>query len=155
MWDEITYTFVNFNGAIVEVQEWINNFISHFAGHFITYPCWDQYLTMVINQAPECDKSHEYSNSLFIHIFVILVKHLSLCSTYISDIAPLYHPYIKRSLVKWWHGSAYGGFPARGTVMQILEDFWEGVLLHTGYLRVNLWSVQSQTADIEPNIYLS
>ena len=30
MWDEITYPFLNFNGATVEVWNWISNFISHF-----------------------------------------------------------------------------------------------------------------------------
>ena len=29
MWDEITYPFPNFNGCVVEVLEWIINFISH------------------------------------------------------------------------------------------------------------------------------
>ena len=32
VWDEITYPFLNFNGAIVEVQEWISTFIPHFSG---------------------------------------------------------------------------------------------------------------------------
>ena len=27
---EITYTFPNFNGAAIEVWEWMNNFIPHF-----------------------------------------------------------------------------------------------------------------------------
>ena len=40
-WDEITYPFPNFNSATVEVWEWISNFIPHFTGHVITYPCWD------------------------------------------------------------------------------------------------------------------
>ena len=39
MWDEMTYPFPNFNGCTVEVWEWINNFISHFSVHVITYPC--------------------------------------------------------------------------------------------------------------------
>ena len=30
VWDEITYPFLNFNGCIIEVQEWTSNFISHF-----------------------------------------------------------------------------------------------------------------------------
>ena len=33
MWDEITYSFLNFKGATVEVEEWISNFIPHFSGH--------------------------------------------------------------------------------------------------------------------------
>ena len=32
MCDEITYPFLNFNGATVEVKEWISNFIPHFKG---------------------------------------------------------------------------------------------------------------------------
>ena len=34
--DEITYAFINFNSATIEVKEWISNFISHFTGHVIT-----------------------------------------------------------------------------------------------------------------------
>ena len=46
MWGEITYPLPNFNGATVEVWEWISNFTPHFTGHVITYPCrahilWD------------------------------------------------------------------------------------------------------------------
>ena len=32
VWDKITYPFLNFNGATVEVKEWISNFILHFTG---------------------------------------------------------------------------------------------------------------------------
>ena len=39
MWDEITYPFPNFNGATVEVWEWISDFIPHFNGRVIMYPC--------------------------------------------------------------------------------------------------------------------
>ena len=41
VWDEITYPSPNFNDAAVEVWKWIVNFIPRFAGHGITYPCWD------------------------------------------------------------------------------------------------------------------
>ena len=40
LWDEITYPFPNFNGATVEDWEWISNFIPHFTGCEITYPCY-------------------------------------------------------------------------------------------------------------------
>ena len=39
--DEITYSFLNFNGTTVEVYEWVSNFIPHFIEHVITYPRWD------------------------------------------------------------------------------------------------------------------
>ena len=41
LWDEITYPFPNFNGAAVDVWEWISNFIPQFTRIVITYPCWD------------------------------------------------------------------------------------------------------------------
>ena len=41
VWDDNTCPFPNFNGATVEVWEWISNFIPHFTRHLITYPCWD------------------------------------------------------------------------------------------------------------------
>ena len=40
MRDEIIYPFLNCNNVTVEVWEWIGNFISQFAGHVVTYPCW-------------------------------------------------------------------------------------------------------------------
>ena len=40
VWDKITYPFPNFNCAAVEVWEWMSNFISHFIGNVIAYPCW-------------------------------------------------------------------------------------------------------------------
>ena len=41
VWDEIIYPFLNFNGATVEVYEWISNFIPHITGHVLTYSCRD------------------------------------------------------------------------------------------------------------------
>ena len=31
----------NFNGTTVEVWKWISNFIPHFIGYVLAYPCWD------------------------------------------------------------------------------------------------------------------
>ena len=36
VWDEITYPILNFNGATVDVKEWISNFIPHFIAYGIT-----------------------------------------------------------------------------------------------------------------------
>ena len=36
VWYEITYPFLNFNGCIVEVYEWISNFILHIIMNVIT-----------------------------------------------------------------------------------------------------------------------
>ena len=41
VWYEIIHPFPNINSCTVEVWEWMINFIPHFTGHVITYPCWD------------------------------------------------------------------------------------------------------------------
>ena len=52
VWEEIIYPFPNFNGCIVEVWEEISNFVTHFSGHMITYPCWGFSYTMLVKGAP-------------------------------------------------------------------------------------------------------
>ena len=37
--DEITYQFLNFNGAAIEVWDWMSNFLSHFLMEVINFPC--------------------------------------------------------------------------------------------------------------------
>ena len=39
--DRLINSFLNFRGKIVDVGEWISNFILHFTRHVINYPCWD------------------------------------------------------------------------------------------------------------------
>ena len=41
VWGEITYPFLNFNGATVEVWEWKSDFIPQFKMDVITHACWD------------------------------------------------------------------------------------------------------------------
>ena len=41
LWDEITYTFTNFNGCTVDVSEWMSNFNPPLKMDLITYACWD------------------------------------------------------------------------------------------------------------------
>ena len=36
-----SFQFAKFNGATVEVWEWIDTFIPYFTGHVVTYPCRD------------------------------------------------------------------------------------------------------------------
>ena len=49
----MNYVFIsNFNGATVEVWEWISNTISHFTRHVIIYPCWDKGKSMLVKEAP-------------------------------------------------------------------------------------------------------
>ena len=37
----IIHPFLDFNGTVVEVWEWMINFISHITGCMITCPQWD------------------------------------------------------------------------------------------------------------------
>ena len=39
-WNEITYSFSNFNGYTVDVWKWIQNFITFYKIDVITYPYW-------------------------------------------------------------------------------------------------------------------
>ena len=32
VWDDIAYPFQNINNLVIEVLEWVSNFISHFTG---------------------------------------------------------------------------------------------------------------------------
>ena len=41
VWDEITCPFPTFNGATVEVWEWLSKLIPHFIMDVMNYPCWD------------------------------------------------------------------------------------------------------------------
>ena len=41
VWGETIHLFPNFNGATIEVEEWIDNFIPHFILDVIIYP-YDQ-----------------------------------------------------------------------------------------------------------------
>ena len=50
--DEINHPFLNFNGASVGGYEWIVNFIPHFTGHVITYPCRDWIKFILVKWPP-------------------------------------------------------------------------------------------------------
>ena len=70
--DEITYPFPNFNGCAVEVWEWISNFITHFTGHVITYPCGVLKLIHVSKRSPRSNISAYFISHL--------LSYRSLCS---------------------------------------------------------------------------
>ena len=54
VWDEMTFQFLNINCATVDVWQWICNFIQHFTGHMVSYPCWDFSQSVLVKQAPGC-----------------------------------------------------------------------------------------------------
>ena len=78
VWGEIIYPFPNFNGATVEVCEWISNFIPHFNGHVIAYPCSPLKLIPVSKAGRRCRKMYDV-----IHLPISFkVSSLSLAQSY-------------------------------------------------------------------------
>ena len=95
VWDEITYPILNFNGATVEVQEWISNFIPHFIRHVITYPsCFRDIWQQLTNQILK--GNIHLLRSLCVAIFSEEVSQISCMATarpfwdYSMGIATLY-----------------------------------------------------------------
>ena len=58
----MTFPFLNFNGATVEVWEWISNFIPHYTVYVITYPYWDQSQSMLVKGATGVIHSRSMNN---------------------------------------------------------------------------------------------
>ena len=77
MYDEIIFPFPNFNGATVEVWEWINNFIPHFTGRVITYPVMCKYVFEIIDttEALKRNMSKCVASSLLVCWFFSTMKH--------------------------------------------------------------------------------
>ena len=46
VWDEFNYSFPN------QMVEWISNFLPHFTGHIITYPCLNWSQSMLVEGDP-------------------------------------------------------------------------------------------------------
>ena len=58
---EWNYLYIsNFNGAAVEVWEWISNFFPQFTAHVISYPCWNQKLTHSSKRGPCWEESVDH-----------------------------------------------------------------------------------------------
>ena len=51
VWDEFTYPFPNFNGAAIDVFEWIHHFISRCIMDVITHPCQDYSKSVLVIMA--------------------------------------------------------------------------------------------------------
>ena len=79
MWHEITYPFPNFNGATVDVEACINNFIPHFIMGVIIYPWWD----CRARSSRNC-----YSGKRYILNWVSRLLKYNFMSNIISNISP-------------------------------------------------------------------
>ena len=64
------------NGATVKVWEWKSNYIPHFTGHAITYPCWNYSYTMLVNGWEYFNVQNFLKRSFVsIHLQMIKVRH--------------------------------------------------------------------------------
>ena len=77
MWDEITYPFLNFNGATVEVYEWISNFIPQFKYVYNYLSMLGLNLKNVSKRGPRC----RYAVLLWI-VVVILSFFVTACDLF-------------------------------------------------------------------------
>ena len=79
MCDEFTYPFLNYNGCTIEFEGFKSNFIPHFIGHVITYPCWDKSETMLQRrlqkQAPVENKINVYVHGYLQEYKLVLRCH--------------------------------------------------------------------------------
>ena len=64
----------NFNGATVEVWEWISNFIPHFIGHVITRQFWDLSQTLLAKRQMLTNPIHQYTHFKLRHVCIVLLR---------------------------------------------------------------------------------
>ena len=87
-YDEIIYPFPNFNGATVEVLEWITDIILHFTGHVITYPGRDLSKSMLVKKATDLQTScRDFTTTIGYKYWVSVLwwndhYHIEICTTY-------------------------------------------------------------------------
>ena len=74
----------NFDGAAIEVWEWLSNFTPHFTAHMITYPWWDQSLSILVKGS----QASEWRVEIF-----IIVTSATLCCA-LSNLSSLYLKYL-------------------------------------------------------------
>ena len=70
VWDEITYAFPNFNGAAVEVWEWINNLIPIF---------YNEYNFLSMLQASTCETSMYSNTTVLVVVVVFCQSSMTFC----------------------------------------------------------------------------
>ena len=74
LWDEITYSFPNFHGAIVEIWEWISDFVPHFIVNVVTYPWWNYSESVLVKGAIRtvgAKSSMSFEYILSCHLFLM------------------------------------------------------------------------------------
>ena len=118
VWDEITYQFPNFNGATIDVWEWISNFIPHFIMNVITY--------------------HEYEELHTKGRMSLLTAFVGLGMSFHNYIT--YHSLVDRICIIEFNNQLIGTKPSTSTP---LETFWtvlnEIAINSLYFLHKSLW----------------
>ena len=82
MWDEFTYPNSKFNGATLEVWEWISKFIPHFTGYVFTYPSRPHFYqtrsAWSVDQGSNKNHSPAYNFTPTVTKFCVMWEGLSL-----------------------------------------------------------------------------
>ena len=151
MWYVITYSFPNFNSTAVEVWECISNFIPHFVGHVMAYPCIlpTQYPRYLLHYRGMMDLS-------------IADKWSSLCvKLYKSKLACILCPYPNKMCNTLWHFCSFSIF----TYFMIYFLYISNVITchcsHVDCMTFFLWGIfswytirMSAAASVSPGLFL-
>ena len=94
VWDEISYSFLSFNGYTIEVCEWISNFVEYFSLSVISYPCSN---LIYISKWVQCYISIIYIYYICIYLYICISFTVELSILYIYGtnfviICPTYCP---------------------------------------------------------------
>ena len=158
MWDETTYGFLNFNGAVVEVWEKINDFIPHFNGHVIFLPILVHIeLFNTPNQASFQTATHldETQTNPVAHMDWKQTPQVSLCP-WLNIIRSIAVSWIWRSINSQVDFHEQNGHDA-GSTGNYLAQSWMKILgickfhditgIMTGLLGCLLWSILGLMAN--------
>ena len=92
MWDQFIYLFPNFRGCTVEVWKWINNFIPHFTGHVLTYPCWNCIIQSIV-------WTSQLANYHFIKPLQLIYRSCGITTIKCREMETLYLPAFRKGNV--------------------------------------------------------
>ena len=142
VWDEITCPFPNFNGGAVEAWEWISNFIPHFSGHVITYPCWLMQGTgLVIDDCARALLSIFYWSGVFVVVSILinfskLHESMLMWASYITHLQRTEQLGMSPSSHCWnYYCSTLSWFASHCNSIWSAENYWhQGTLFQHGWI---------------------
>ena len=102
MRDELIHSFTKYNCTIIEVCKGMNNFIPHFTGHVITYPCWHLCFSASEETFNKFHRACIMLGNLILGNIVLPKKAVSWVPNYASTVKPKYKRQLSRQWNCWW-----------------------------------------------------